>query len=129
MVRRIGMLRVVMFTLTAQVSLSAVMVVMTWGGLWPTSLAFAGFMVWITGVFATAGLTMGNLGAMAMERLGHLAGLAATVMLASATIMGAVLAAPLALAFDGTAGPLSLGVLVAAGLALVLVRWANRMQG
>jgi MFS transporter, DHA1 family, multidrug resistance protein len=122
LVRRIGMERVILFTLTAQVILSGAMAILTWGGLWPDALRFPGFMIWITGVFATAGLTMGNLGAMAMERLGHLAGLAATVMLAFATIGGALTAVPLALAFDGTPGPLSLGVLVLAGLALAAVR-------
>jgi MFS transporter, DHA1 family, multidrug resistance protein len=76
-------------------------------------------VIWTTGVFALAGFTMGNLNAIAMEHMGAIAGLAASVILAVPTVLATVIAAPLGLAFDGTPGPLSVGVLVCAAVALV----------
>ncbi len=78
-------------------------------------------MVWTTGIFALAGFTMGNLNAIAMEPMGAIAGLAASVILAVPTVLATVIAAPLGLAFDGTPGPLAVGVLVCAVLALVVM--------
>ncbi len=52
-----------------------------------------------------------------MEPLGHIAGMAASVIAALATVVGVALAVPLGLAFDGTMMPLAAGVAVLAGLA------------
>jgi DHA1 family bicyclomycin/chloramphenicol resistance-like MFS transporter len=122
LVQRMGMRRLVRLTFAAQIALSAAMAVLTWGGLPAAPWDFALTFVWITSVFAMAGLTMGNLTALALERLGHMAGLATSVLLAVSTVAGAALSAPLGLAFDGTAGPLTLGVLAAAVAGLWAVR-------
>ena len=55
-----------------------------------------------------------------MEPRGNLAGLAASIISALATIGAAVLASPIGQAFDGTIRPLTLGVLGLVGLALAL---------
>jgi MFS transporter, DHA1 family, multidrug resistance protein len=71
-------------------------------------------------VFFMVGFTLGNINAIAMEPLGHIAGMAASVISALATVAGVLLAVPIGLAFDGTIGPLALGVAVLAALALAL---------
>ena len=58
------------------------------------------------------GLTMGNLNALAMEPVGHIAGMAASLIGAISTVGSVVLAVPLGLAFDGTPVPLMVGVTV-----------------
>ena len=57
-----------------------------------------------------AGLVLGNLNAIALEPMGHIAGMAASVSGAVATVLAVMIAAPLGLAFDGTPLPLALGI-------------------
>jgi DHA1 family bicyclomycin/chloramphenicol resistance-like MFS transporter len=68
------------------------------------------------------GLTMGNLNALAMEPVGHIAGLAASVSSSIATVAAVLLAIPLGLAFDGTAIPLMFGVAALMAISAVLLR-------
>ena len=67
------------------------------------------------------GLTIGNLNALALEPVGHIAGMAASVMGSIATVASVLLAVPVGLMFDGTALPLMSGVLAfsVAGWALM----------
>ncbi|MBO6899159.1 MAG: multidrug effflux MFS transporter [Shimia sp.] len=87
-----------------------------------TQTQFFAFAFWQFTVFFTTGLTIGNLNALAMEPLGHMAGTAASIMGALATIFGVILAAPIGLAFDGTPLPLvlSIGLLALIGFFLML---------
>jgi DHA1 family bicyclomycin/chloramphenicol resistance-like MFS transporter len=87
-----------------------------------TEMQFYAFSLWQLTVFFSVGLTIGNLNAMAMEPLGHMAGNAASVMGALSTIFGVIIAAPISLAFDGTPQPLvmSIGALALVGFMLML---------
>jgi MFS transporter, DHA1 family, multidrug resistance protein len=120
LVRRLGMLRVIVSVFAVMIVLSLGMVLLTYGITPAPAVYFAAFFIWITGIFAMAGMTVGNLNAMAMEPMGAIAGLAASVILAVPTILGTLIAAPLGLAFDGTPGPLAIGVAVCASVALTL---------
>lgn len=121
LVVRLGMRRLVTVTLAVQVGASAIMAAVTAAGAWPPDLAFAAFMVWVTGVFFMAGMTLGNLNALALEPVGHIAGMAASVVGALSTVAAVLIAVPLGLAFDGTPVPLAAGVAVlsAAGWAVM----------
>ncbi|MGQ0564778.1 MAG: MFS transporter [Gemmobacter sp.] len=121
LVRRLGMYRVVVTVLAVQLLSSGIMAAMTLGGLWPAALYFPAYVVWVILLFAMAGMTVGNLNAIAMEPMGHIAGLAASVILALPTVASTAIAAPLGLAFDGTPGPLALGAVVCIGLALCVM--------
>ena len=121
LVRRLGMFRVARAVFVAQVVMSGVMAGMTLAGLWPEALYFPAYLVWIIGLFSMAGMTIGNLNAIAMEPLGHIAGLAASVILAVPTILGSAIAAPLGLAFDGSPGPLALGATICTAFALAVM--------
>ncbi len=83
-----------------------------------SGLQFAVYYVWTVGLFSMLGFTMGNLNALALQPMGHIAGTASSVMGAIATVCGGLLGAPLGMAFNGTPVPLALGVLI-----LTLVAW------
>jgi DHA1 family bicyclomycin/chloramphenicol resistance-like MFS transporter len=122
LVVRVGMRGMIRRTLDVQMALSALMVAGTFGGLWPEGLGFVVFLVWTMAVFIMAGLTFGNVNAIAMEPMGHVAGTAASVVASVATVGAVVIAAPIGLAFDGTPGPLALGVLVCVTAARLVMR-------
>jgi MFS transporter, DHA1 family, multidrug resistance protein len=120
-VMRLGMRRVIVTTYVGQVALTLVILALDLTGLMPAALAFPAHVFWSITVFAMMGLTQGNLSAMAMEDLGHIAGFAASMITAISTVMASLLAAPVGLAFDGTQMPLMLAVAVFTSLALALV--------
>ncbi len=117
-VMSLGMRRVVRATYAAQLGLTLAALVLL--GMLDGNLAFAVQVAWAIGLFAMMGLTMGNLNALAMEPVGHIAGLAASVISALGTVGSVLLAIPVGLAFDGSAAPLLVGVAVLIGLALLL---------
>jgi DHA1 family bicyclomycin/chloramphenicol resistance-like MFS transporter len=89
-------------------------------------LAFPAHILWSIALFAMMGLSMGNLNALAMEPVGHIAGLAASVTSAIATVASVLIAVPVGLAFDGTAQPLMAGVTVFMASAWAAVRLAGK---
>jgi DHA1 family bicyclomycin/chloramphenicol resistance-like MFS transporter len=121
LVGRLGMRYLITRTLIGQIMLSGSLVALTLTDTLPAALLFPAFVVWMIGVFAMAGLTLGNLNALALEPVGHIAGMAASVTGAIATVLAVALAAPLGLAFDGTILPLITGVAVMAAVALALM--------
>ncbi|MEO0936710.1 MAG: multidrug effflux MFS transporter [Pseudomonadota bacterium] len=124
-VTRFGMRRLVTAALTVQIALSAVMLVLSQAG---APGAFALFVAWQLGLFCMAGFTIGNLNAIAMQPMGHIAGMAASVIGAVATVVSAILAVPIALLFDGTPVPLVGTVLVLATLGSLLMRQMGRIE-
>lgn len=122
LVVRLGMRRMVSATLAAQIIISFVMALTVWTGVWPEALYFPAYLFWTIGVFFMAGMTLGNLNALALEPVGHIAGMAASVTGAISTVASVLLAAPLGLAFDGTPVPMMLGVAIFSTLAFGLMR-------
>jgi len=122
LVGHLGMRFLIRKTLLAQMILSGIMAALFWTGLWPAGLEFPAFIMWSTTLFGMLGLTIGNLNALAMEPLGHIAGMAASIIGALATVMSALLAAPVGQAFDGTPRPLATGVVLAVTGAVLLMR-------
>ncbi|GAA0289646.1 multidrug effflux MFS transporter [Rhodovulum strictum] len=122
LVGHLGMRFLIRVTLGAQLVLSLVMASLFWGQLLPPGAEFAAFMLWAVTLFGMLGLTIGNLNALAMEPLGHVAGMAASIIGALATVMSALLAVPVGQAFDGTPRPLAAGVLLAVAAAALLMR-------
>ncbi|MFM2354527.1 MAG: hypothetical protein RLZZ528_263 [Pseudomonadota bacterium] len=84
--------------------------------------AFWAFFGWSVSIFFMAGLTFGNLQALAMQRTGHIAGLTASLVTALATVGSVLIAAPVGLAFDGTPVPVMAGAAICSALAWVLLR-------
>lgn len=113
LVGRLGMRYLIRVTLGAQIGISVVMVVMFGLGLWSDWLEFPAYIAWSVTVFGIMGLTIGNLNALAMEPLGHIAGMAASIIGATSTVLSVIIAAPVGLAFDGTPVPMAIGVFCA----------------
>lgn len=122
-VMSLGMRRVITGTLAAQLALTILCLVTIATGLMPEALAFPAHLLWSIGLFSMMGLTMGNLNALAMEPVGHIAGLAASVISSLATVGSVLLAIPVGLAFNGTVIPLLTGVTVLIATGLVLMRF------
>jgi len=118
-VMRVGILRIVRTTFAVLVVLTAAMLGVLALEL-PRGVEFACWMVWAAAVFVQTSLTVGNVNALAMEPVGHIAGMASSLIAAFATIGSVVLAVPIGLASDGTPLAIAVGVLVLAGLSLVL---------
>lgn len=120
-VMKIGMRTIVTTALSTQVCASAIMIV-TCLLAPPDPVFFVIFVCWQATVFLQLGFTMGNINAFAMEPMGHIAGLAASIIAAIGTVIGVVIAIPVGLAFDGTPLPLAGGIFVFAVLAVLLMR-------
>ncbi|MFP1645525.1 MFS transporter [Pontitalea aquivivens] len=119
---RLGMRRIVIAAYRMQVIAAGLMLAGLILGLPAGAPAFAAVFVWSVSLFFMAGVTFGNLNALAMQQMGHIAGMAASVVSAVSTVLAVALAAPIGLAFSGTATPLVLGALICSGLAWALMR-------
>ncbi|MEP5152019.1 MAG: multidrug MFS transporter, partial [Planktotalea sp.] len=86
---------------------SAVMLALT---IWTPSdvVYFGAFILWQTSIFFFAGLVFGNLNALAMEPVGHIAGMAASLIGGMATLLAMLFAVPVGLLFNGTPMPLAI---------------------
>lgn len=124
---RVGMRRLVTWSLAGQILASALVLLASTIGLSDTYL-FALFVFYQTSVFFIAGTTIGNLNAIAMEPMGHIAGMAASVIGAIATVCAVLIAAPAGLLFDGTLFPLAGGVFLCALVGLALMLQMGRLE-
>jgi MFS transporter, DHA1 family, multidrug resistance protein len=127
LVMRLGMQRLAMAAFGGQMILSAAMTVFWLAGLRGDAM-FGVYVIWQCTVLFQSGLTVGNLNAIAMEPMAHVAGTAASVIGAISTVAGALIAAPIALAFDGTPLPMTLGVGGASSLAFALLWRLGRLE-
>lgn len=126
LVMRVGMRRLAAGAFLGQSVLSVVMVTVFSAGLLQGTAAFSAFFLWATSVFFIAGLTFGNLNALAMQKLGHIAGMATSVITAISTMLAVAVAAPVGLAFNGTPVPAMIGAAICSTAAFLLVRASGR---
>ena len=110
LVMRLGMRHLITLALSVILGATALILVLTFSGSLPGNAFFAAFVIWMVMLFFMMGMIMGNLNALALEPVGHIAGMAASAVGAISTVLGVALAAPLGLAFDGTPLPLMIGV-------------------
>lgn len=115
---RFGMRRLIRIALMIQCFISAVALAMMTLSPLGIEAQFFVYYLWMISLFSMLGFTIGNLNALALQPMGHIAGTASSVMSAIATLAGAAIGAPLGLIFNGTAIPLTAGVLV-----LGLIAW------
>lgn len=88
----------------------------------PPTVRFAGFILWATIAFGGMGMTMGNLTALALEPLGHIAGLASSLITALSTVASVLIAIPVGQAFQGTPVPLLTGFVIFGLTAQIVLR-------
>jgi len=101
-VMKFGMRRIVSISMYVQILWSIAMLFLYNSDLLSGGGGFSIFVFWIFGIFFQAGLTFGNLTALAMEPLGHIAGTGASVTSALSTLGSVTIAGFAGQFFDGT---------------------------
>ena len=93
-------------------------------------IAFTGFnyhtRVWLLILFGFRGFVFGNINALAMEPLGHMAGLGASIIGALSTLIALSLSVLIGAQFDGTIVPLVVGFAVLDLAALGVIAWTEK---
>ncbi|EAQ10920.1 DHA1 family bicyclomycin/chloramphenicol resistance-like MFS transporter [Maritimibacter alkaliphilus HTCC2654] len=124
LVMRVGMRRMLIAAFGSQTVFATLAFgLWTLGGLETASdpVRIGVFMAWTLSLFFINGLTLGNVTALAMEPLPHVAGTASAVIGAFGMGLGMPIAAAIGQAFDGTPRPIMLGAVGCSCLALTLV--------
>lgn len=116
-VMRFGMRRIAKWAYVMQTVVSSVMLVLILTDALPASLRFPAFFFWAVSVFFMAGVTFGNLNALALQRMGHVAGMAASIIAALSTVAATLIAAPVGLLYDGTPVPVIAAALICSAVA------------
>ncbi|MEJ2619647.1 MAG: multidrug effflux MFS transporter [Candidatus Thiodiazotropha sp.] len=117
-VRRLGMHRISRFALFALIGVSALFFVANL--IVSEQIPLPYFMLFAVLAFFTLGLLFGNLNAMAMEPMGHQAGIASSIIGALTSAISTLLGGLVGQAYDMTLIPLTLGFLVM-GLAALTI--------
>ena len=126
-VMRLGMRYITRRALIAMASLSLAFLVpvLLTDGLPP----FWAFLTWLMAAFFCVGMLFGNLNAMAMEPLGHMAGLGAALVGAGMTLISLPLGWTVGRLFDGGVTPLVGGYAVLGSIALGVMLVTERRLG
>jgi DHA1 family bicyclomycin/chloramphenicol resistance-like MFS transporter len=123
LVMRLGMRKLTLGAVLGVIALSLTM--LAGMALMPGAPPFALFMVWLMSVFFCVGILFGNLNAIAMEPLGHIAGMAAALIGAISNFIALPIAWYVGHLFNGSALPLVAGFAVMGSGALAAILWAE----
>ena len=104
------------------VSVAFLAVVMAYDGLPPLYW----FMIWLIPAMFCVGLLIINLNALAMEPVGHMAGIGAALVGSLLLILGLPFGWAIGYWFDGTLYPIIIGFALLGIVALVLAKWTDR---
>lgn len=88
--------------------------------------ALVHFMIWGMSAFFCTGILFGNFNALALEPLGHIAGIASSVIGALSTVISIILGYTVGNAYDVTVTPLVTGFGFLSLLGLFVVYWTER---
>ncbi len=128
LVMRFGMRRIATLAFLWQASVSVFFLGLMLLGL-PAPWDFALFFAFMCTAFFSIGLTFGNLNALALQPLGHMAGIGSSVVMSLSTMGSVMIALPISLAYDGTPLPLIFGMILCASVALSLMLLSRRVAG
>ena len=123
LVMRYGMRTLVRLALLTLCGLSVVLAAIAWVSNGQPALGL--FMGFLLPTFFCVGILFGNMNALAMEPLGHIAGMGAAVVGSLSTLLATPLGMAIGQAYNGTLTPLVLGFAVLGLGALALMRWAE----
>lgn len=125
-VMRFGMQRLIWFALTLKCSAALAMmgVSLVWQGQPPLWL----FLSLGIPIFFSMGLLFGNINAMAMEPLGRMAGLGASLISSLSSLLAVVLSVSVGRFYDFSVTPLAAGYVIFTSLAVVLMWRVRRLQ-
>lgn len=124
LVEKLGMWVMSAFAIGANMIFSLFILTIMYFGAVPEPLLLPVFLIWSIVVFFTIAMSIGNLMALAMEPVGDIAGLAASIIGSTSTMFSIFLAIPIGMLFDGTGLPLIASVTLLAVLAFGF-HWIN----
>ena len=124
LVMRYGMHRLTVSALVGLIIFSFTLLIIgiTHSGIPP----FQWFMVLCFSMFFCIGILFGNINALAMQWLGHIAGLGASLIASISSIVAVMVSVSVGRFYNGTILPMALGFLACATIALALVLSAKR---
>ncbi len=123
-VMRFGMRLMSKWALQVMCGLSVMFTAYIW--VWAPTPPFVLFMAYMMMSFFCFGLLLANLQSLAMEPLGHIAGVAAGVVSSVTTFMSLILGTLIGQAFDGTIKPLIAGLTILGLFSLAAMYWTDR---
>jgi MFS transporter, DHA1 family, multidrug resistance protein len=82
-------------------------------------------MTYLMMTFFCIGILFGNMNALAMEPLGHIAGIGAAVIGSLSTLISMVLGTMIGRSYNGTILPLVASITILTGLSILVVRWTE----
>jgi len=123
LVLRFGMRFLVWWSLIAIVGLATLIlgVAITTSGQLPLWMV----MTYLMSTFFCVGILFGNQNSLAMEPLGHLAGIGAAVVGSLSTLISIPLGTLIGQSYNGTVVPLIIGIAVLSGISLGVVHWVK----
>jgi len=125
-VQRVGMLRCVTSALKVLITMSFLLLVsaLYFEGVPPFVLFMGLGMI----MFSCLGMVFGNVNAMAMEPLGKMAGLGASLISSLSSLLAILLSTTVGQFYHSTVIPLASGFLLFSVVALIMLRYGNRFR-
>lgn len=121
LVMRFGMRRLVTWALLTMLAAAVGALIVFGTGAFPLPL----FVIYLLVSFFCVGILFGNLNALAMEPLGHIAGMGAAVVGGLSTFLSTLLGTLIGQSYNGTVLPLVAGLGILAGSSMFVVRWTE----
>ncbi|MBF0445304.1 MAG: multidrug effflux MFS transporter [Magnetococcales bacterium] len=90
------------------------------------SLSFVGLMIWGGTSFFCVGILFGNTNSLAMEPMGHQAGVAASVVGAISSFLAIILGTTIGQLYNGDVIPLISGFAILGTLSIVIAHWSEK---
>jgi DHA1 family bicyclomycin/chloramphenicol resistance-like MFS transporter len=123
LVIRYGMRFLVRWSLNGILALALVALLLAF--VYAGQLPFWLFMAYIMLTFFCIGILFGNQNALAMDPLGHMAGIGAAIVGSLSTLLSTPLGIIIGQSYNGTVLPVIIGMASLTGLAILVVRWAE----
>ena len=128
LVMRFGMRALTFYAVMMLVATTAIVLINALIHPFGDGFDFVLFYLWLMSIFVMIGFSIGNLTALAMEPLGHIAGTAASTINAIATFGSVIFATIIGQQFDKTALPMMVGVFGATLVALICVLELRKLE-
>jgi DHA1 family bicyclomycin/chloramphenicol resistance-like MFS transporter len=119
-VERLGMWYISTLALSANLVMAVVFAFSLWLNIIPDQWLLIAFVTWSGFFFFFNVMCFGNLNALAMEPVGHIAGLAASIIGSTSTTICVLMAIPVGMMFAGTGMPLILATAIFCTISLIL---------
>ena len=92
------------------------------------NVTFWMFMLYACILFLLFGILFGNLNAIAMEPMGHVAGMASAIIGASSSVLSLILASVIGQLYKGTLIPMTCGFMILCGLSYAITLYENKLN-